>query len=203
MEHPKEEATFLMVKPDGVIRGLTGEIITRVEKAGLKIVGLKMFVPTKEQVDKHYPKDESWIDRLGQKTKATYEKYDKDMMTELGTDQTMEVGKMVRSWLMDYLTMGPVVAMSVKGVHAVDMVRKIVGHTMPFKAERGTVRGDFSVDSPVSANAEKRAVFNLMHASETQDEAKHEFEHWFGNKEPIWDYERSDEMVMYPNSKKK
>jgi nucleoside-diphosphate kinase len=77
----------------------------------------------------------------------------------------------------------------VQGVHAVDMVRKIVGPTMPYLAEMGTIRGDFSADSPVNANAERRAVFNLVHASETPDEAKHEINHWFG-KNSIHKYKR-------------
>jgi len=198
MKHPKEETTFLMIKPDGVMRGLTGDIISRIEKNGLKIVGLKMYQPNKDQTNDHYPKDSAWIKRLGEKTKATYDKYNKNMKEELGTDSLDEAGGMVRSWLLDYLTMGPVVLMAVKGVHAVDMIRKIVGNTLPFKAEMGTIRGDYSVDSPISANQDKRAVFNMIHASETQEEAQHEFEFWFGKSEPIWDYERSDEMVMYP-----
>jgi nucleoside-diphosphate kinase len=43
-----------MVKPDGVQRRLTGEIIRRFENRGLKLVGLKMLVPTREVAEKHY-----------------------------------------------------------------------------------------------------------------------------------------------------
>ncbi|MDP3052004.1 MAG: nucleoside-diphosphate kinase, partial [bacterium] len=81
----KEEKTFLMIKPDGVRKGLIGEIIRRVEQRDLKVVALKMFHPTKEQIDEHYPKDEKWIRRLGQKTFATYEKYGLDAMKDFGT----------------------------------------------------------------------------------------------------------------------
>lgn len=196
--HPREELTFLMIKPDGVRRGLTGEVIRRVERVGLKIVDLKMFQPSHKQVDEHYPKDKEWVDRLGQKTLATYEKYGYDAKSELGTDKAHEIGPMVRGWLLSFMTSGPVVVMAIKGVHAVDMVRKIAGPTMPADADMGTVRGDFSVDSAAAANRDKRAVYNLVHASETQDEAKHEIAHWFGKNEKLWDYERSDEMVMFP-----
>jgi nucleoside-diphosphate kinase len=79
--------------------------------------------------------------------------------------------------------------MVVQGIHAVDMVRKIVGPTMPYLAEMGTIRGDFSADSPALANSEKRAVMNLVHASETTEEAEHEMKHWFGGK-PIYTYKR-------------
>ena len=76
--HPKEEKTFVMIKPDGVRKGIVGEIIARFERRDLKIVALEMFHPTKEQIDNHYPKDEKWITRLGEKTLATYEKYGYD-----------------------------------------------------------------------------------------------------------------------------
>ena len=64
---PAFERTFVMVKPDGVQRGLIGEVISRIEKRGLKIVALKMVKPTLEHIDDHYPKDEAWIARLGDK----------------------------------------------------------------------------------------------------------------------------------------
>lgn len=202
MNHPKEELTFIMIKPDGVRRGLTGNIIQRIEQTGLKIVGLKLFKPTVKQVDNHYPKNKEWITRLGHKTMNTYKKYGYDAVKELGTDDPEKIGPMVREWLIEFMTSGPVVAMAIKGVHAVDMIRKLVGPTMPSDAEMGTIRGDFSIDSAAAANRDKRAVFNIIHASETQEEAKHEFVHWFGKNEPTWDYERSDEMVMFPEAKK-
>ena len=185
----KEERTFLMLKPDGVRKGLIGELIKRLEQRGLKIVALEMFQPTREQVDEHYPKDSVWINRLGEKSLKTYEKYGLDPIKELGTDDTGEIGKMVRKWLIDYMISAPLVRMAVQGVHAVDMVRKIVGPTMPALAEMGTFRGDFSSDSAALANSEKRAVMNLAHASETPEEAEHEIEFWFG-KQPIFDYKR-------------
>jgi len=201
MNHPKEEITFMMIKPDGVMRGLTGEIVKRVERVGLKIVALKMYKPEVKQVDDHYPKDEAWITRLGNKTLTTYEKFGYDAMKELGTNKAEEIGPHVRQWLIDFMVSGPVVVMAIKGPHAVAMIRKLAGPTMPSDAEMGTIRGDFSVDSAAAANRDKRAVMNIVHASETQDEAKHEIQHWFGEGETLWDYERSDEMVMYPKPK--
>lgn len=187
--HPKEEKTFLMIKPDGVRKGLVGEIISRLEQRDMKIVALEMFQPTKEMIDGHYPKDPKWITRLGEKTLATYQKYGYDAKKELGTADAAKIGKMVRQWLVDYMTSAPLVRMVVQGIHAVDMVRKIVGPTMPYQAEMGTIRGDFSADSPALANTEKRAVMNLVHASETPEEAKHEIEYWFGKK-PVFSYKR-------------
>ncbi len=189
-KHPKEELTFVMLKPDAVRKGLIGEVIRRLEQRDLKIVALEMFQPTHAEIDEHYPKDEAWIKRLGQKTLATYEKYGFDAKEELGTDSDLAIGKEVRKWLVDFMTSAPLVRMAVQGIHAVDVVRKISGPTMPYLAEVGTIRGDFSIDSPLLANKEKRAVMNLIHASETPEEALHEIEHWFGKDAKIFGYKR-------------
>ena len=117
---------------------------------------------------------------MGQKTLATYQKYSIDAKEVLGTNDEFKIGTMVRKWLVDYMISAPLVRMVVQGVHAVDMVRKIAGPTMPYLADMGTLRGDFSNDSPAIANSEKRAVMNLLHASETPEEAAHEIKHWFG-----------------------
>lgn len=194
MENIKSERTCVIIKPDGVKRGLIGEIIRRIEQRGLKIVALSMIWATKDQIDSHYPKDEGWIKRLGEKTLETYLKYNLDPIKEIGTDDPYQIGLKVRGWLLDYMTSGPLVKMVVEGVHAIDMVRKLVGHSIPAKAEMGTIRGDFSVDSPAVANREKRAIYNLIHASETPVEAQHEIEFWFGPEE-IFSYKRFEELI--------
>src|SRR6185295_13910830 len=189
MKHLKEEKTFVLIKPDGVRKGLVGEIIKRFEQRDLKIVAIEMFHASRKEMDAHYPKDEKWVRRLGEKTMATYAKYGHDIKKDFATADLLRVGKTVRNWLLDFMSSAPMVKMVVQGVHAVDMVRKIVGPTMPYLAEMGTIRGDFSADSAISANIEKRAVFNLVHASETPEEAKHEIEHWFGKK-GVFKYKR-------------
>ncbi|MBI2444332.1 MAG: nucleoside-diphosphate kinase [Candidatus Magasanikbacteria bacterium] len=186
----KTERTFVLIKPDGVRKGLVGEVIRRFEQRDLKIVALEMFQPTREQIDNHYPKDEAWIRRLGQKTLSTYEKYGIDATKELGTADDLAIGKMVRQWLIDFMVSAPLVRLVVEGIHAVDMVRKICGHTLPYLADMGTIRGDYSADSPAVANSEHRAVMNLVHASETATEAAHEISHWFGGREVIYSYQR-------------
>jgi nucleoside-diphosphate kinase len=189
MKHPKEEKTYVMIKPDGVRKGLIGEVIKRFEQRDLKIVALEMFQPLYDQMDNHYPKKEEWITRLGEKTKNTYEKYGYDLFADFGTDDTSKIGPEVRKWVIDFMMSAPVVKMIVQGIHAVDVVRKIAGDTMPYKADMGTLRGDFSIDSPALANKEKRAVMNIVHCSETPEEAEHEIKHWFGDS-VIHDYKR-------------
>lgn len=189
MTNPNEEKTYVMIKPDGVRKGLTGEIIRRFEQRYLKIVALEMFQPSYEQIDTHYPKNEEWITRLGKKTLSTYEKYGYDAMVDFGTIDPAVIGPEIRKWLIDYMKSSPLVKMVVQGVHAVDVVCKIAGPTMPYLADMGTIRGDFSIDSPALANKGKRAVMNIVHCSETSEEAKHEIKHWFGENK-TFDYKR-------------
>ena len=196
MIEPKEEKTLVLIKPDGVKRGLIGEVITRIEKRGLKIIALEMVWANAEQVAGNYPEDENWFNNVGEKTRATYIKYGHNIVKELGTDENAKIGRMVRKWLIDYMTSGPIIKMIIKGVHAVEMMRKLVGNTYPAVAEMGTIRGDFSVDSAVQANSSKRAVHNIIHASGTIEETKHEIEFWFSPEE-IHDYKRAEEDIMF------
>ena len=189
MKHPKEERTFVMMKPDGVRKGLIGEVLMRFERRDLKIVALEMFQPTHDLLDNHYPKNEEWITRLGTKTHSTYEKFGFDMIADFGTDDPAKIGPEVRKWLIDFMKTAPLVKMVVQGIHAVDTVRKLAGDTLPYRAAVGTIRGDFSIDSPVLANKEKRAVANILHCSETPEEAEHEIKHWFGDSQ-TYDYKR-------------
>lgn len=194
----KYERTFCMIKPDGVMRGLIGEIIHRLEKAGLKVVAMRMVRATEQQVRAHYPaSDEAWVARLGEKSLLGFDAIPEVKPQELyGSDNTTVIGKGVVESLVQYLQSGPTVCMVVEGIQVVEMVRKLAGHTLPFKATVGTIRGDFSVDSPTVANAEKRAIHNLFHASETQAEAENEMKLWFGN-EKLHDYDLGNDRVMY------
>lgn len=196
MTNPKEEKTVFIVKPDGVKRGLLGEIISRFERRGLKIVALNMVWASKEDMDKHYPKDKAWVKRLGEKSLSNYAQYGINPKKKLGTDNPEKIGKMIREWVLDFMTSGPIVKGVVEGVHAVDMVRKICGNSLPNMADMGTIRGDFSVDSPAQANLNFRSVRNIIHASENQEEAANELKLWFSDKE-IHSYKRAEEDFMF------
>ena len=185
-----------MVKPDGVKRGLVGECVKRIEQRGLKVIAMKMITASEKIARGHYPGTDEWLRGMGGKTLESYAKYGKDPMKELGTKDPLKIGKMIYKWNTDFLTSGPMVAMIISGIHAVDMVRKIVGKTLPAFAEMGTIRGDFSVDSPVLANEDKRAIRNVVHASGDADEAAHEIAHWFSPSE-IHDYKRAEEDIMF------
>src|SRR5262245_5685625 len=114
--NPKEEKTYVMVKPDGVKKGLIGEIIKRFEQRDLKVVALEMFQPTVDQIDNHYPKDPAWIKRLGEKTMSTYEKYGYDAIADFGTTDPEKIGPEIRKWLVDYMVSAPLVRMVIQGI---------------------------------------------------------------------------------------
>ncbi len=148
------EKTLVLIKPDGVERGLVGEILGRFEKVGLKIIGMKM----------------QWIDQAFAKRHYT-------------EDITKRRGQHVRDWLMDYITEGPVVAIAFEGLHAIEIVRKIVGETEPRTAPAGTIRGDYAFHSYSFADKKKKAIRNLIHASGDKKDAAQELKLWFTLKE--------------------
>lgn len=184
-----KQRTLVLIKPDGVVRNLIGRIITRFEDAGLKIVGMKMVWVDEEFAGEHYP--EKMIPMLGEKSRKSYEKHGVQF------DDTEESrGKKVRDSLLKYLTDGPVVAMVLEGVNAVDNVRKIVGSTGPSDALPGTIRGDFAHISIAYANIRGKMIKNLIHASADVQDAAIEVPLWF-NEEEMHSYKTVHDIVCF------
>ncbi|HPX94335.1 MAG TPA: nucleoside-diphosphate kinase [Candidatus Moranbacteria bacterium] len=192
MKHPSKEQTLIVIKPDGVQRSLIGEIIKRYERIGLKLVAVKMLIPTEEHIEKHYTLDPNWRRVTGEKTIASYKK--KGLMP--WSEDPIEVtGKILKN-LKKYMTSGPVVAMVWQGAHAVEICRKITGGTEPLTSDVGSIRGDFVLDSYKMSDDDDRSVRNLIHASGSVDEAKAEINHWF-KEEEIIDYRLVQEQILY------
>jgi len=188
----KTERTFVIIKPDGVQRSLIGEIIKRFERVGLKLVAMKMLVPTKEMVRKHYTLDPEWMRKTGEKTIAGYIK--KGLKPP--TKDPIEVTTVVLNNLAKYMSSGPVLAMVWQGVHAVGITRKLVGGTEPLTSDVGTIRGDFVLDSYQLSDLDGRAVRNVVHASGSVGEAKDEINLWFDKKDLI-NYRLVQEEILY------
>jgi nucleoside-diphosphate kinase len=185
------ERTLVLLKPDAVQRSLVGEIITRFERVGLKIVALKLVLPTKELAGEHYAADEEWMKVLGEKTLSSYEK------KGIKLNRTaLEQGQLVRKQLMDFLSYSPVVAMVLEGHNAVAHVRKLVGATSPADAVPGTIRADLSFETYMLADNLGRPVQNLIHASGAVNEAEREIKVWFTDKE-VHTWKRVDEEFLY------
>ncbi len=163
------EKTVVLVKPDGVRRGLVGEIVARFERAGLKICAMKMVWVSKTLVGKHYADKEDYLRTVGERTLENYKQFGLDPNEKLGTSDPVEIGRKVREWNVEFLSSGPVVAMLLSGFEAIRIVRKIVGSTYPSEAPPGTIRGDYSLESPMAANTQSRTIRNLIHASGNQE----------------------------------
>lgn len=195
MQDARHERTLVFLKPDGVQRGLVGEVIRRFERAGLRIAGVKMVHASRALLDRHYPSDEGFLRTIGGKTREAFEAAGLDVRRETGTDDPVAIGRQVREWLIEFVASAPVVAFVLEGTHAVAVTRKLVGDTLPFRAAPGTIRGDFSADSPTVANLQKRPVRNLVHASGTAEEAAAEISLWFSPGD-LYDYERIDGALI-------
>ncbi len=191
-QHPKHEQTLVLVKPDGIQRNLIGEIIKRYEQTGLKLVGLKMFIPSPELVEKHYLIDPEWRVKTGMKTIESYKKKGKMPPSE----DPLKVTEVILRNLKKYLAASPVVAMVWQGMHAVGIVRKITGGTEPLTSDMGTIRGDFTIDSYEVADVDARAVRNLIHSSGSVDEANKEIMLWF-KPEEITKYKLIGDNILY------
>jgi len=180
-----------MVKPDGVQRSLVGEIVKRFEQVGLKIIALKMLVPTNDIIEKHYTLDPAWLMNVGKKTIAGF--VDKGLTPP--SNDPMVLAQDTLNRLKKYLTSGPVVAFVLEGPHAATLVRKLVGGTEPLTSDVGTIRGDFVVDSYQLAALGDRAVRNLVHASGSAAEAEGEINLWF-RPEEIIAYRHINEAIL-------
>jgi nucleoside-diphosphate kinase len=161
------ERTLIVLKPDAIARGLAGEIFTRFERAGLKIVGLKMTSPDEAHYHHHYEEIGQLISRRGE------EVYRRNA---------------------DFMMTGPVIAMVIEGVQSVATVRKMVGETEPHKASPGTIRGDYAHMTIEHANQNQGGLANLIHASADPDEAKAEVKHWFKPAE-IFEYKAAHQHL--------
>jgi nucleoside-diphosphate kinase len=191
MENLIQEKTLVLLKPDAVQRNLIGEILSRFERVGLKIVALKFLQPTQEQAHKHYVKNEEEIKALGERSIEGKKKAGLDPQ-----DDPVELGNFIVNKLVAFLSSGPVVALILEGHQAIKITRKLIGSTEPLNSDIGTIRGDFTVDSYLIADSDKRAVRNLVHASANDFDAKYEIDVWFAPEEVV-SYKNMRDAVLY------
>lgn len=191
VEKIRREKTLILMKPDAVARKIVGEIISRFEKKSLKVVALKLVHPTKEMVAAHYIDDENWLVETGTKTYNDF--------TEKGfkvEESPREIGLIIRKRLMYSMTAGPVVAMVVEGAHVIDAARKMRGATSPSHAEPGTIGFDYSVDSYELGDAGDWGTKNIIHASDSVENATREIAIWF-KPEEIIEYDTAECQILY------
>jgi len=186
------ERTLVLIKPDGVARGLVGEIMGRFERVGLKITALKMVHASHDDVDRHYALTEEWMKAVYDKAKAKYEASGE----AFNFPDHIAYGTEIKNGLVTFLQSAPIVAMVLEGEKAVSLVRKLVGATEPASSAPGTIRGDLSHDTYALSNVQNRPLRNLIHASGTVEEATNEMAIWFTDVE-LYKYEHVNDRVQY------
>jgi len=186
-----EERTLVLIKPDGVQRSLVGEILRRIERTGLKFVAMKFLVANREQLVAHYNKDEAWFKTKGQRVVDDRKAHGLPVEKE-----AIEYGREIIDLIVAFMTAGPILAFVVEGNEAVAVVKKLVGATEPKTSDVGTIRGDFTVDSYDHSSVQMRAVRNLVHCSESPEEADREIKVWFTDGE-IVKYKHLQERMLY------
>lgn len=195
----KKQKALLIIKPDGVKRGICGTIIKRFEQVGLTIIGFKFIKANPETVKSHYPENDAWFGKVGERTLTNYAKKNLDAKKIFGTDNAVAIGKTVKKWLITYFQESPVMVAAVEGYEAIEIVRKLSGNTIPVLAAPGTIRGDFSHDTIDLANEQNRPLRNIIHASDSVDDGEKEVNLWFKPHE-LFSYERVDEKIMFPET---
>lgn len=188
---PHQERTCVLLKPDTVQRSLIGEVIKRIEQTGLKFTAIKMVIPEREQLIKHYNKDDTWFLEKG--TRIIEDLKEQNFPVE---KEPIEYGRDIIEMMVKYLTAAPVVALIAEGNKAVAVVQKLAGSTEPATSDVGTIRGDFTIDSYGHASYENRGVRNLVHCSDSVEEAEREIALWFDDDE-VMSYVTSQERIMY------
>jgi nucleoside-diphosphate kinase len=188
----KQEQSLVLVKPDGVQRGLIGECIKRYEQCGLKLVAIKMALADKKMALTHYSVDPEWALKTGTKSIEAW----KVKGLTPPTNDPVELAEGVRKQLVLFLSSGPVVAMVWQGMNAIGVIRKITGGTEPLTSVPGTIRGDYTIDSYRASDVDKRAVRNIIHASGSVEEAQKEIAIWF-KPEEIVSYRLVTESIIY------
>jgi nucleoside-diphosphate kinase len=191
LEALRREKTLVLIKPDAVTRHIVGELITRFERKGLKIVAMKMVWADQAMTEAHYTDSEEWINDTGPRT---YESYIKKGMEPPA--EPRELALRVRAMLMESLRVGPVVAMVLEGSHVIETVRKMRGATSPQLADVGTIGFDYSTASYELSDAGDYPVRNIIHASDSQASVEREVPIWFKSEE-IMDHDTAITKVAY------
>ncbi|HOF79192.1 MAG TPA: nucleoside-diphosphate kinase [Candidatus Dojkabacteria bacterium] len=188
-----EERTLILMKPDVLQRQIVGEILSRFERKGFKMVAVKMLNATKAQVGEHYTSEEQYLIETGEKAKKGAEARGQDVSNW----NSLEWGKIIRDRNIAYLTCGPILAVVLEGPNVVSSVRKVLGSTSPADGDVGTIRADYSFDSYALADVVARSTRTMLHASDSPENAQREIKIWFKESEICNNYETVAEKIFY------
>jgi len=191
-----KERSLLLIKPDVLQRQIVGELLTRFERKGFKIVAMKMLNATEDQVGEHYIDDEQYLVETGMKAKKGAEIRGEDVSNW----DALARGKEIRRRNIEYLTCGPIIAMVLEGHGVIAGVRRLLGSTSPAEGDVGTIRDDYSLDTYMLADAIERSTRTMIHASDSVENAERELKIWFSEEEICNNYDTATEKIFYDQS---
>ena len=176
----ESERTLVLVKPDGVSRGLVGEVLRRMERTGLRLVALSMRTPSAELAREHYQDAPENLRRMGSKLTEAASSLGVELEAFFGTTDAIELGRVIHERNIRFLQSGPVVAAVIEGGNAIRKVRVICGSTMPIDAQPGSIRGDFTSAGVEQLLFSETTVYNVVHSSDdSEGAATREVDLWF------------------------
>jgi len=163
---------LVIIKPDGLVKSLTGNIITALSETKFKIIGAKVVSVSKELAEKHYSElRQRLIEKKGEeKGKAIFEE--------------------VLKYIQGHYHTNRVLTMVYEGENAIESIRNLAGSTNPEEADPTTIRGKYG-----RVNSKTQVMENVMHVSDSEENAKKEIQLWFEPEELT--------NVIYPTKKEK
>ena len=150
------QQTLVLIKPDGLIKSLTGNIITALSETKLKIVGAKVIKVSKELSEKHYSE-------LRQR-----------LIQKFGEKEGSELFEKILKYIRGYYHTDRVLALVYEGEKAIEKIRFLAGSTNPEEAEPTSIRGRYG-----RINSKTRVFENVIHVSDSPENAKREIQLWF------------------------
>lgn len=157
-----EERTLVLIKPDGLVKSITGNIITTLSETKLKIVAAKVVKVSRELAENHYSDlKQRLVEKFGkEKGEEVFENNLKYIQGKYHTDR--------------------VLALVYKGENAVKKIRELAGETNPEKASPVSIRGKYG-----RVHSETKVFENVIHCSDSVENAKREIALWFKKEEVV------------------
>ncbi len=150
------EQCLVLIKPDGLVKSLTGDIISKLSETKLTIVGAKVISVQKDFAEKHY------------------NKLKEEQTAKHGEEKGTKIYEDTIKYIMGHFHTKRVMALVYEGEDAVTKIKNLAGATNPEKAHNTSIRGKYG-----RINSTTGVFENVVHASESAEHAEREVKLWF------------------------
>ena len=150
------QQSLVIIKPDGLIKSLTGNIISMLSETKLKIVGARVLRVSRELAEKHYFK------------------LKQEQIAKHGEEKGTKIFENVIEYIQGKFHTDRVFALVYHGEDTIEKIRALAGKTNPEDADPVSIRGKYG-----RINSKTGVFENVLHASASEEEAEHEIKLWF------------------------